>query len=195
MMLTVYIDFKSPQAYLAIAPTLALSERLPLNIAWRPFRTVERDVPKLGKEETVGESHRRVRASSQRALAAKYASHQGINLKFPETPGSTDLALAVLADCEGDPFRYIQAAFAAYWERHADLNDPQIVRQIIADSGVTHAGDLNAASESLETALQAAEDAGIVGAPAYVIDEQIFVGREHLPWIEEIARKITPSPR
>ena len=61
-MLSVYLDFKSPGAYLAMSPTLALVERLSLEVDWKPFRVIERDVPKLGKEETVGESHRRVRA-------------------------------------------------------------------------------------------------------------------------------------
>lgn len=187
-MLTVYIDFKSPAAYLAIKPTLDLASRLSLALTWRPFQAVERDVPKLGKEETVGESHRRVRAASQRALAIKYAGHQGIDLKFPPHPGVTDLALAVLAELEGDPLPFVEAAFAAYWIEHADLNDPAIVQEIIAASGVVYTADLNTALESLDLALQQAEDAGIVGAPAYVIAEQIFVGREHLPWIEEIAR-------
>jgi len=187
-MLTVYIDFKSPAAYLAIKPTLDLASRLSLALTWRPFQTVERDVPKLGKEETVGESHRRVRSASQRALAIKYAGHQGIDLQFPLHPGETDLALAVLAELEGDRLPFVEAAFAAYWKDHADLNDPAIVQEIIAASGVVYTCDLNTAHESLGIALKQAEDAGIVGAPAYVIAEQIFVGREHLPWIEEIAR-------
>ena len=187
-MLTVYIDFKSPAAYLSIKPTLDLASRLSLALTWRPFQTVERDVPRLGKEETVGESHRRVRAASQRALAIKYAEHQGIDLKFPPHPGVTDLALAVLAELEGDRVPFVEAAFAAYWKKHADLNDPAIVQDIIAASGVVYTGDLNTALESLDLALQQAEEAGIVGAPAYVIAEQIFVGREHLPRIEEIAR-------
>lgn len=187
-MLTVYIDFKSPAAYLALKPTLDLASRLSLPLDWRAFQTVERDVPKLGKEETVGESHRRVRAASQRSLAIKYAGHQGIDLKFPPHPGVTDLALGVLADLEGDPLPFIQAAFAAYWQDHADLDDADTVRAIIDRSGVEYGAGFDTARHSLDLAMEQAEDAGIVGAPAYVIDEQIFVGREHLPWIEEIAR-------
>ena len=187
-MLTVYIDFKSPAAYLAMQPTLALATRLSLPLAWRPYKTVERDVPKLGKEETVGESHRRVRAASQRALAIKYAGHQGIDLRFPPKPGATDLALGVLAEIDGHPLPYIQAAFSAYWDDHADLDDPEIVQKLVNQSGQLTV-DESAARESLEAALQHADDAGIVGAPAYVIDNQIFVGREHLPWIEQIARE------
>ena len=187
-MLTVYIDFKSPGAYLAIAPTLALAERLSLSIDWKPFRTIEREVPKLGQEETVGESHRRVRAASQRALAVKYAAHQGIDLQFPPTPGSTDLALGVLAGLEGDPLPFIRGAFNAYWAAHANLDDMAVVHALLQDSGVAYAGSLADARAVMDEAQAQAEEAGIVDAPACVIAEQIFVGREHLPWIEELAR-------
>lgn len=187
-MLTIYIDFKSPGAYLAITPTLALAERLTLPIKWRPFRTVERDVPKLSDQETVGESHRRVRAASQRALAIKYAAHQGIDLKFPHQSGSTDLALGVLAEIEGDPLPFIRGAFNAYWDAHVNLDDMAVVNALLQESGVLYTGSLAGARAALDAAQEAAEDIGIVGAPAYVIAEQIFVGREHLPWIEEIAR-------
>ena len=186
-MLTVYLDFKSPATYLAMKPTLALVDRLGLQTSWKPFRTVERDVPKLGKEETVGESHRRVRTASQRALAIKYAKHQGIDLKFPEKLGASDLALGALAAIEGDPVPFIQSAIDAYWQLHADLDDRQVVQTLIENTGTQLSADLSACRELLEAAQEAAEEAGIVGAPAYVIAEQLFVGREHLPWIEAIA--------
>ena len=187
-MLTVFLDFKSPGAYLAMSPTLALVERLSLEVDWKPFRVIERDIPKLGKEETVGESHRRVRAESQRRLAVKYAAHQGIDLKFPETPGVTDLALGVLSAIEDARLAYIQAAFEAYWQSHSDLDDPTVVKSILDKSGASLAIDLEDARALLETAQDQAEEAGIVGAPAYVISDQTFVGREHLPWIEELAQ-------
>ncbi len=187
-MLTVYIDFKSPGAYLAIAPTLALAERLSIEIDWKPFRTIEREVPKLGQEETVGESHRRVRAASQRALAVKYATHQGIDLRFPPTPGSTDLALGVLARLEGDVLPFVRGAFNAYWQAHVNLDDMAVVHALLQESGVAYSGSLADARAVMDEAQTQAEEAGIVGAPAYVIADQIFVGREHLPWIEELAR-------
>jgi 2-hydroxychromene-2-carboxylate isomerase len=35
--LTVYIDFKSPYAYLAIEPTRRLAQELDIGVDWRPF--------------------------------------------------------------------------------------------------------------------------------------------------------------
>lgn len=187
-MLTVYIDFKSPAAYLAMQPTLSLADRLGLTVDWRPFRAIERDVPKIDGAETVGERHRRVRAASQRALAVKYAAHQGIDLRFPETPGSTDLALGAMLGIEGDETAFLQAAFAAYWTDHEVLDDEATVARILAETGTDYRGHLSEAPAHLDLAQAKSEEAGIVGTPAYVIEEQIFVGREHLPWIEEIAR-------
>jgi 2-hydroxychromene-2-carboxylate isomerase len=185
-MLTLYIDFKSAGAYLALKPTLALAKKHDLAIDWRPFKTIERDVPKLGQEETVGESHRRVRAASQRALAIKYAAHQGIDLRYPSPLGDTDLALGILAGLDGDKLPFVEAAFDAYWSDHANLDDEATVRDLIAKTGSTVSADLASARGALAAAQDAAEEAGIVGAPAYVIADQIFVGREHLPWIEEL---------
>ena len=188
-MLTIYIDFKSPGAYLAISPTLELAERYGAAIDWRPFRTIERDVPKLGKEETVGESHRRVRAAALRAQSVKYAKRQGIDLNFPPQLGSTDLALGALASLDGDPLPFIKAAFSAYWDEHANLDDLDVVRRLLAENAGGGIADAEALREGLDAALNHADEVGIVGAPAYVLDDQIFVGREHLPWIEELIRE------
>ncbi len=187
-MLSVYIDFKSPAAYLALSPTLALAERFDLSIDWRPFRTVERDVPKLGKEETVGESHRRVRAAALRWQFTKYAKRQGIELNYPAHLGGTDLALGVLASAEKDPLSFIRAAFSAYWTEHLDLDDPATVAHLIDLSGIGVRLDEEELRARLDESLEVADEIGVVGAPAYYIADQIFVGREHLPWIDEILR-------
>jgi 2-hydroxychromene-2-carboxylate isomerase len=185
-MLTVYLDFKSPAAYLAIRPTLDLAQRCALEIAWRPFRAIEREVPKLGGDETVGQRHRLVRAAAQRALAIKYARHQDIDLRFPETPACTDLALGVLAQIREDPLPFIHAAFRAYWHEHADLDDDATVKRLLAESGVTMTGPLSEARPLLRVLQDDAEARGVVGVPGYLINDQIFVGREHLPWIEDL---------
>lgn len=185
-MLTVYIDFKSPNAYLALKPTLALADRLDVEIDWRPFRAHERDVPSEGTEESVAQSHRRVRAASRRRLQIKYAKHQGIDLRFPEKLGESDLALGALAAISGHRLPYIKACFEAYWEHHADLNSEATVTDLLRQSGADLSIPISELSALFEDANAQAEEAGIVDAPAYVIDDQIFVGREHLPWIEEL---------
>ena len=185
-MLDIYIDFKSPAAYLALAPTKALLQETGCAVQWHPFRVRERDVPPVGKNETVGESHRRVRAQSRRNIFLHYADVQGLTMIFPEHRVSTDLALGVLAELQGDKAAYIAACFKAYWTEQADLNDADVVADILQKTGAAHGGDLSTALQSLEIAFDKAEAAGVVDTPGYLIDEQFFAGREHLPWVRAL---------
>jgi 2-hydroxychromene-2-carboxylate isomerase len=188
-MLEVYIDFKCAGSYLALDPTLAMAERTGVGIAWHPFSTAERDKPAEGADAAVIASHHATREASKRAIHRKYAALRGIELKFPSHAGSADLALGALAEIKGNPLPYIRACFAAYWERHEGLDDPQVVAGLLAASGVGHSGDLNATQTRFEEAQKRAEEAGIVDAPGFRIADQLFIGRQHLPWIEELARR------
>ena len=187
-MLSVYIDFKSAASYLALKPSLALRERHQLEIAWKPYQTQARDLPDQLENESVGQRHRRVRALSQRATWLKYAALQGVPLHFPERPGVTDLALGVLArlKTEDEQLRYIQAAFEAYWVAHADLNDPTFVTKLITQVKLAGALNEDSARAALTASQAHAEDLGVVDAPAYILADHLFIGREHLPWIEEL---------
>lgn len=186
-MLSVFIDFKSPASFLAIKPLLSVAGRHDIALEWKPFRTFERDVPDITNDASVAQSHRRVRAASRRAIHQQYAGHQGIDLQFPKSAGNTDLALGALAAIGEDPLPFIQAAFDAYWSDHADLNDQEIVGALLAETiGVNLAQDEQNLRDILCNAQSEAEERGVVEAPAMIIQDQLFIGREHLPWIEEI---------
>lgn len=185
-MLTAYIDFKSAGSLLALDPVLALAERHNVPIDWRPFHTAPRDLPETGADRAVIASHHQVRQQSIRRTDAFYASLRGIELRFPEQEGSTELALGTLAEIEGKRLPFIRAAFNAYWEQHRNLDDPAVVAELLATSAADHAGELGATREAFAAAQAEAEQAGVVEAPAFVIADQLFIGRQHLPWIEEL---------
>ncbi|MGI9345577.1 MAG: DsbA family protein [Gammaproteobacteria bacterium] len=185
-MLKIYIDFKSPDAYLALKPTVALLAEHKTAACWLPFQVRERDMPQHSNDETVAQSHRRVRAESRRRVFLHYAGVQGIEMRFPERHIDTDLALGALAQIQGDRLPFVQACFAAYWAQQANLDDAATVTNLLKQSGGAHNHQLAHAPHSLTEALQAAEAEGVVDTPGYVIDGQLFVGREHLPWIAEI---------
>ena len=189
-MLDIFIDFKSPAAYLALKPTLALLQEENIEARFRPFRVRERDVPQIAEHETVGDTHRRVRAQSRRKIFLHYAAVQGIEMNFPAERTPTDLALGALAlidnTIDGAQAAFVEACFVAYWRDNADLDDAAIVAELIAQSGVTLSAELSQARAALETALDAAEEDGAVDTPGYLVKEQMFVGREHLPWVREL---------
>lgn len=184
-MLNIHIDFKSPASYLALGPTLALIEKTGINANWLPFSSRPFKIPAEQADETVGDRHRRVRAIAQRDGHLHYAEIQELDLKFSDDVKGSDAALAALAVLEGDPFSFIQAAFKAYWSDKADLNDEAIVAQILDDCG-HHQPDWQIASETLQSIREKGEELKVFETPTYLIDGQIFLGREHLPWIRSI---------
>ncbi len=193
MTLSIYIDFKNPASYLALNPTCALLRRLDIEARWLPFHTNEETVPERKAEETRGDSHRRVRALARRRTHLLYAQVQGLEMQFRTDPGSTEACLAALAFLtEGlseDPARFIRAAFTAYWLQGADLDDPATVAALWAEHVPGHKLELQQGRAALARIREDAIAHKVFHAPTYLLGDQLFLGREHLPWIEKLLRQ------
>lgn len=186
MNLRIYIDFKNPASYLALGPTCALLDRLGIRAEWLPFRTSEETIPARLEVETRGEQHRRVRALERQKAHLLYADVQGITMNFPDAPGSTDCALAALALLEDDAPAFIRAAFDSYWVRGEDLDDTNTVQSLWDNSVTGRSLDLEAGRTGLEQIREDAIERRVFHAPGFLLGEQLFLGREHLPWIESL---------
>lgn len=184
-MLMVFIDFKSPASYLALEPTLALARDTGVPIDWLPFSVRPFSIPEEQADETVGERHRRVRAIAQRDTHLHYAAVQGRAMHFPNTQAGSEAALSAMAGIDGDPVPFIRAAFAAYWTEQADLDDEAVVAALFSTLNMA-LPDMEAAREKLISIRTKAEESGIFESPSYVIAEELFVGRQHLPWIRSL---------
>ncbi|MEM1402586.1 MAG: DsbA family protein [Pseudomonadota bacterium] len=186
-MIIAYTDFKSPAAYLAFRGTRELATELNVAVEWRPFRSSERAAPTRVADQTVTANHMRARAETRRALHAHYASARGLTLNWPERALASDVALGALACLGGDPEPFMTAAFNAYWIDNRDLDDPQVVQALLAQAGaVIEVFDEEGLRSALDTVQTQAEAEGVVDAPAFVVEDQLFVGREHFPWIREL---------
>lgn len=193
-----YIDFKCPASYLALKPTLALSEQLGVPISWHAIRSYQSPLLPEKPDEEVSTRHRRVRALARQKTHQLYAQVQNLPLNFRNPPTNTDMALAalcLLGDGGDNPLPFITAAFEAYWTGDADLNDARTVAALSGAPDLQNDDDDgDGARARLEAALREAEENGIFTSPTYVVQdvvqdevsEQIFVGREHLPWIREL---------
>lgn len=182
-MLTVYIDFKSPDCYLALAPTLAMIEHTGCRVRWLPLRVRERELPKDSHDPALTASHGRVRRAYQQRINQHYASLQGLSLEGPTNPHGTDAALAALLGSEDDTTPFVQAAFNAYWRDGANLDSPQTVTKLWR-SCLSQPASIDI--EALDRHQADAETAGIPDAPAYVLGGELFIGRAHLPWLREL---------
>lgn len=196
--LAVYIDLKSPYAYLAIEPTRDMAHAHGVEIDWRPFTL---DIPsylgsaKLDEKGKVEESER----SPQQWKGVKYAymdARRYANLTGKTVRGTVkiwDSSLAGIAmlwaKAQGAAAfdHFVDALYPSFWNRELDIEDVSVLAGVLAQAGLetsgfeTYAGGRGRALH--DEINQRAFDAGIFGVPTYLVEDEAWFGREHLPRI------------
>lgn len=196
--LIVYVDYKSPYAYLAIDPTCALEDELGIEIDWRPFTL---DIPsylgsaRLSHEGKVVENERTPGQWTKVKYAyhdvRRYGSLRGIVIRGATKMWDSSLAgIGMLwAKDQGRAVRraYSGLVYERFWKRELNLEDAGVIERVLHEAGARTAGFHDYASgegRTLHDRIQrSAFDAGIFGVPTYVVDGEVFFGREHLPRI------------
>jgi 2-hydroxychromene-2-carboxylate isomerase len=194
--LILYIDFKSPYAYLAKDPAYAIEDEFGIEIDWRPLTL---DIPsylgsaRLDAKGKVAESNR----TPQQWSGVKYAYRDARryaslrNLTLRGTTKIWDSSLAGLgmewAKAQGRAILrgYIDRVYDRFWKRELDIEDPRVVEAVLAESGADLIGfaafchgDGRAQHDVRQLQIF---DAGIFGVPSFIVDGELFFGREHLP--------------
>ena len=208
----VYVDVKSPYAYLAIAPTRALERELGLAFEWRPLTL---DIPsylgsaRADKRGRVLESRRSpaqwhaVRYAYRDAK--RYARARGLELRGTQKIWDSSIAAIgfLYAKAQGRAVldAYVDRVFERFWKHELDIEDAAVVEAALAEASADTAGFaayLAGPGREAHDALQAAlHPAGIFGVPSYVVGDELFFGREHLPavrWLLTGARGPAPDP-
>ena len=184
--MAVVLDIKDPHSYLAKDPTYALADELGLEIDWLPF--VSRPLRRhAGGDEDRGSRHRRFRAAYNERSIQRYASVRGVTIRnIYRAPDSTLAGMGMLAaraHSEGALRNYLDRAFRQYWEDDLDIEDAGIVSGLLSAAGVGAFEPDGSQFDALQESLAAA---GVFETPAYLIDDDIFIGRAHLPMIRWI---------
>ena len=127
---------------------------------------------------------------------ATYADAQGLVVRdFYRAPDPRALNLAWLwirthAPSLLEPFLF--EAFRAYWALELDPGDPVAVQSLVETVGrdgatcaawCENANEGVAAAHALEAELR---ERGLHGVPSYRVEEEVFIGRQHLPMIRWI---------
>ena len=194
--LAVYIDLKSPYAYLAIDPTRAMAQAVGVSIDWRPFTL---DIPsylgsaRLDRKGKVEKSQR----SSQQWTGVRYAymdARRYANLTGKTVRGTIkiwDSSLAGIAMLwarhQGADVldRFLDAAYPPFWQRDLDIEDRAALEGVLSSIGADAAGFRSFAEgpgRAEHDALnEAAFNAGVFGVPSYLVADEMWFGREHLP--------------
>jgi len=194
--LIVYMDFKSPYAYLAKDPTWQLEDDFGIAIDWRPLTL---NIPSFLGSAKVNETGRVVEANRTPRQwqgvryaymdAKRYARLKDILIYGPRKIWDSSLAgigmLWTKRHGRDVLKRYMNIAYERFWRRELDIEDEAVVAGVVAEAGGDAQGYLDflkGEGRREHDALQAQlHGAGIFGVPSYVIDGEIFFGREHLP--------------
>lgn len=194
--LKVYIDFKSPYAFIAKDPTYALEQAFDIEIDWYPLTlnigsylgtATKNDAGKVVQSERSPKQWLAVKYAYKDAR--RYAELRGLTLKGTQKIWDSSLAAIGLlwARQQGhDPLKaYIDSTFEKFWQRALDIEDPAVVIQQLAQAGCDTAGFsdyLEGEGRQQHDAMQETIlDAGYYGVPTYVIDDEYYFGRQHLP--------------
>jgi 2-hydroxychromene-2-carboxylate isomerase len=122
-----------------------------------------------------------------------------LNLKPKFFPVNGDdaarLIIAVdLHDGADAAMKITGALLAAVWAQERHIDDEKVLAELLAEQGLDPArleqSHSQAAHERYDANTQAAIDAGVFGAPSYVIDGEIFWGQDRLGFVE---RKLAPA--
>jgi 2-hydroxychromene-2-carboxylate isomerase len=199
--LTVYIDYKSPYAYLAKDLVYELAREFPVRADWLPYdldlagfmgsARVD-DSGRLIEEQRTAHQWRRVRYSYMDCR--RQARKRGLVIRATQKIWDSRIALCgmLFAKRHGDIVfhRYHDAVFERFWKRELDIEDPDVVAAVLAEAGADpaeFAAYLAAQGRpELQSICRAAEATGVFGVPSFVIDGELFWGREHLPEIREM---------
>jgi len=196
--LTVYVDFKSPYAYLAIEPTRQMAKELGIEIDWRPFVL---DIPSyLGSArlDSAGKVVKQQRSDNQWSKVKyayfdcrRYANLRGITLRGTEKIWDTNLAAIGMlwAKQQGDGVlqRYMDGIYTPFWRRELDVESRSVIGAVLGEAGAMLDGfdafvDGEGAAQNRDLQLRAF-DSGIFGVPTFEVAGERFFGREHLPRI------------
>jgi 2-hydroxychromene-2-carboxylate isomerase len=189
--LTVAIDFKSPSAFLAAAPTRTVAHQAGVAVDWQPFLVSSSKDHGAGSESSRGARHRRLRADYMDRDAMRYAAGQGLTLRNLHRQTDSSLAAVGLLWMRRESPKladaYVRQVFERYWREELKIEDQDALRALLAEIGAPTAeftaylrGDGRAELVRLQSELL---KAGIFEVPSYLLDDQIYVGRQHLPLI------------
>jgi 2-hydroxychromene-2-carboxylate isomerase len=195
----VYFDYSSPFAYLGCHRAEQL---LGDHARWHPmllgaiFKQVgTADVPLFLQSEAKRRHTAKDLERQSRDVGALY--------RFPSRfPMRTVLALRVTiaagAHQPGGPRRLIHALFRAYWGEDRDISDPAEIARICVEQGLDGEALVAAANEQtakdiLFASTSAAVEAGVFGAPSFVVrtptGPELFWGADRL----ELAMRASAS--
>lgn len=186
-----YFSLHSPWTYLGHATFLDIAGRHGCTIVYRPvpLRAVfdETGGLPLPKRHPVRQRYRLMDLQ-------RWRERRGVPLvlqpkHFPFDPALADRFLIAIVQAGGDPGRFMGEIMAGVWARDDDMTQPDAVAAVAQATGFdAHAlakvAESDAVRQRYEATITAAIEAGVFGAPSYVLDGEVFWGQDRLELLD-----------
>ena len=196
-------DFGSPNAYLAHQVIPAIEARTGVRFDYVPI--LLGGLFKLANNRSPMQAFADIPAKlAYEALEMRrfVARHGLVRFRMnPHFPVNTLTVMrgAVAAQRLGVFERYVDAVFAAMWERGLKMDDPAVIRQVLAEAGLDAAALAQGAQDpevkaQLLARTQAAHERGAFGAPTFFVGDAIYFGKDRLREVEEEIVRVRPGP-
>jgi 2-hydroxychromene-2-carboxylate isomerase len=179
-----YSDFKSPFAYLAFEPGLALEKRYQVNVSWKPFQLRIKD-----KGQRSAYSDYKTRYSY--LDARRWAEPRGLVIRSQLKVYDTRIALigGLFAQKHGQLLLFNLKVYELFWKRELLPDDADQVAAVVASFGLSAdeyrgylAGEGAVEYDRLQE--EAAAD-HIFGVPIFLFEDEPFWGYDRIPMLEE----------
>ena len=189
-----HFDFGSPNAYLAHLVIPEIERRTGAKFAYVPV--LLGGVFKLTNNRSPAESMRGIknRLEYEELERQRFIRRHAIT-RFtfnPFFPVNTLLIMrgAVAAQLEGVFDRYVDEVFRHMWAEPKKMDDPEVVRAALEQSGLNAAALLArtqepAVKECLLENTEASVARGAFGSPTFFVGSEIFFGKDRLREVEE----------
>ena len=203
----VYNDYKSPYAFLAKDLIYQLEDDFEVRLEWLPYTL---DIPsylgsaRLDERGEVIESNRN--AHQWRRVRYSYmdcrrqARKRGLVVLGTRKIWDSSLAAIGMLWAKRYGKRQFRAyhdqVFERFWRRELDIEDPEAIAAVLSEVDADATGFRNylAGEGRIEhdAIRESAEAAGVFGVPSFIVEGELFWGREHLVDIRE---KLAPLAR
>ncbi len=178
-----YFDYKSPFAFLASGPAFELDARFRVRLRWIPYQLRIK-----GKGERSQNSEWKAKYSY--LDARRFAAPRGLVIKGPLKVYDTEPALigALFAMREGCFRRYTEEAYARFFRRELDLDQPTAIAALLGECGASAEGyeryRVGDGAATYARCVEEAEADHIFGVPIFVFRGEPFWGHDRLPLLE-----------
>jgi len=187
-------DFGSPNAYFAWKVIPGILERTGAELALTPvllggiFKATNNQPPMMAFGQVQGKL-----AYEQLEIQRFIKKHQLADFQFnPNFPVNTLLLMrgSIYAQNEGILPAYVDAGFAAMWEKGLNMSDPDVFASALTAAGLDGTSILAATQDAevkagLKTNTDRAVERGIFGIPSFFVGDEMFFGKDRLGQVEE----------